>query len=430
MLRTVASQSFVAVTLAAILLTSAPATEKISSHEENVEGLNSPASQGQKPSSLAVKLNWLDQNPPTTAQGVSWGVPWPQGSVKKDATFKLGDAKGNQFDVQSWPMAYWPDGSLKWSGHAIAASSKIVGPLTIEPGNTAPTQTPLQINGTADSFEIKNGSAIWRLAKKGVSLVESITVGKQIVAQNGKLVCTVEDRSDLKKNRTVREEDFVSEITSVKLEQSGSIRAVAKIEGKHKSTSAERTWLPFTVRLYFFTGVDSVKMVHTFIFDGKEDKDFIRGLGVRFTVPMRQQAHNRHIRLAGESGVFAEPVRIISGRRPPGGDLYAKQIAGKQLPDLNQLPGKQNIADMAQWDDFKLKQNSADSFNIQKRTGDHSSWISAVSGKRSLGMAFLGDTTGGIAAGMRNFWQLHPTGLEVHGATTKAAEMTVWLWSP
>src|SRR4051794_40861471 len=89
--------------------------------------LTASQAKGDKASSLAVTLNWLDQTPPAAAQGVSWGVPWPQGKVKKDATFRLADGKGNPVGSQSWPMAYWPDGSLKWSGHAITASSKTVG---------------------------------------------------------------------------------------------------------------------------------------------------------------------------------------------------------------------------------------------------------------------------------------------------------------
>jgi hypothetical protein len=138
-------------------------------------------------------------------------------------------------------------------------------------------------------------------------------------------------------------------------------------EGKHKTSASDRAWLPFAVRLYFFAGVDSVKMVHSFVFDGDQDKDFIRGLGVHFGGPMRQQAHNRHVRLAGETGLFAEPLRPIAGRRNPSPDLYAKQIAGKPIPNLEKLPGKDSVAMMAVWDDFKLTQLSADSFSIRKR---------------------------------------------------------------
>ncbi len=173
-----------------------------------------------------------------------------------------------------------------------------------------------------------------------------------------------------------------------------------------------------------------MRMAHSFVFDGDQEKDFIRGLGVRFSVPMREQFHNRHVRLAGETGMFAEPVRVIAGRRNPSPDLYAKQIAGQPIPNLETLPNKQDVEMMAAWDGYKLVQTSADSFGIQKRTGAHSSWISAAGGKRSLGLAFVGDTSGGLAIGMKNFWQLAPTELEIEKASTNAAELTAWLWSP
>jgi hypothetical protein len=75
-------------------------------------------------------------------------------------------------------------------------------------------------------------------------------------------------------------------------------------------------------------------------------------------------------------------------------------------------------------------QISADSFAIQKRTGAHSSWINVAAGKRAQGLAFAGDTSGGLAVGMKNFWQLAPTGLEIAGAGAETAELSAWMWSP
>src|SRR5207249_8368257 len=69
-------------------------------------------------------------------------------------------------------------------------------------------------------------------------------------------------------------------------------------------------------------------------------------------------------------------------------------------------------------------------FSIQKRTNAQSSWISAAGGNRSLGMAFIGDTSGGLATGLKDFWQLAPTELQIQNASTDLAELTLWLWSP
>ena len=43
---------------------------------------------------------------------------------------------------------------------------------------------------------------------------------------------------------------------------------------------------------------------------------------------------------------------------------------------------------------------------------------------------FAGDVSGGLSAGLRNFWQSYPASLEVRRATTATAALHVWLWSP
>src|SRR5437762_1988900 len=102
-----------------------------------------------QPAPPAAPLRWLNGSPPATTQGVSWGVPWPRGRVAKGATFRLMDDKGSAIPVQSWPMAYWPDGSVKWTGHAAAAGSELVGPLSIALGEAAAPAQPLKVQESA-----------------------------------------------------------------------------------------------------------------------------------------------------------------------------------------------------------------------------------------------------------------------------------------
>ena len=46
------------------------------------------------------------------------------------------------------------------------------------------------------------------------------------------------------------------------------------------------------------------------------------------------------------------------------------------------------------------------------------------------GLVFAGDVSGGLAVGIRNFWQSHPASLEIQGAGGDSAELRTWLWSP
>jgi hypothetical protein len=116
---------------------------------------------------------------------------------------------------------------------------------------------------------------------------------------------------------------------------------VVKIEGKHRGVKSNREWLPFVVRLYFYAGQESVRLVHTVVYDGDESRDFIRGLGVAFSVPMREEVHNRHVRFSGEGlGLWSEPIQPMIGRGgrfvahpQTGADVYPDQVAGRRVPN-------------------------------------------------------------------------------------------------
>jgi hypothetical protein len=383
-----------------------------------------------------VQLNWLDGHPPAMPQSVSWGVPWPKGQVQKSDSFVLKAADGKAIAVQTWPLAYWPDGSVMWSGQSIAATPDMAGPLQIAVGPASAPVAKIVCTQDDRAITIDTGAIKVRLPKSGSSLVESIMIGDRPVAQDGKLICRLEDRSAYEATRTIREEEFVSRIKTVTLEQSGPIRAVVKIEGAHKSTSTDRAWLPFVVRFYFSAGLDSIRVVHSFVFDSDGQKDFIKGLAISFAVPLREEIINRHVRFGGDEGMWAEPVEPLVGRREVGygGErtVYPAQVAGQRIPNAVQYtPAVQTyIRDIATWDDYKLTQANAHGFVIEKRTQAKSSWLHVIEGKRALGLAFLGDVSGGLAVDVKKFWQKNPSALEIHGATSPLGELRVWLWSP
>src|SRR5262245_2492273 len=77
-----------------------------------------------------AKLRWRDGVPATT-NGSAWGVPWARGTVSKQTTFALATADGTPVAVQSWPLAYWPDGSVKWSGHCVGADAGLAETLRL-----------------------------------------------------------------------------------------------------------------------------------------------------------------------------------------------------------------------------------------------------------------------------------------------------------
>jgi hypothetical protein len=175
-------------------------------------------------------------------------------------------------------------------------------------------------------------------------------------------------------------------------------------------------------------------MIHTFVFDGDHNRDFVAGLGVRFRVPLPDEPYNRHVRLAGaEGGVLAEAVQGLTGlRRDPGAAVRAAQVAGQPTPDIatwaTTVSGR--LQYIPTWGDYTLRQLSADGFQVRKRTKPGRSWVSVRDGGRAAGLAYVGGVSGGLALGMRDFWQLHPTQVDIRGAAGPEASLTLWLWSP
>ena len=388
-----------------------------------------------------VTLNWLGNDTPRLATGVTWGVPFARGTVSKTQTFSLASADGEALPLQTWPLAYWPDGTMKFVGFATVAAANTGGAFRMAPGPVANVGGPaIALTQTAAAVNIDTGAIQCTIPKTGPDFIGSIRIEGREVGRQGRLLCTTENRSV---PGTLTFDDYLSDIRGVTVEQSGPVRAVVKIEGVHKAAQGTREWLPFTVRLYFYAGQEKIRLIHSVVFDGDQEKDFIKGMGVAFLATMREQVHNRHVKFSGDGdGVWAEPIQPATGRRPlvlpgsaPGNgrtNAFADQLAGKRLPNKEAFnpAGQKLLTDWAVWDSFKLVQTSADGFTIQKRTNPQSCWLDAAWGHRCSGLVFAGDVSGGLAVGLKNMWQSHPASLEVRNATQTAADIRVWLWSP
>jgi hypothetical protein len=389
-----------------------------------------PASNGSidvSTGSETAALRWLE-GAPKRATGTTWGVPWPRGKWRADQSFAV-TAGGGEIPVQTWPLAHWPDGSLKWTAHAIGPVVA-TGPIAIQAGAPAAPAKAISVKDADDTVVIDTGVMRCRVPKRGTAIIESIDRGDRPIAKDAKLVCI---RASDPEAPTIEREHFASAIDKVTVEQSGPVRAVVRIEGKHVGLK-DRAWLPFTVRLYFYAGADAVRLMHTFIFDGDENKDFVAGLGVRFSVPMRDELHNRHVRFVGEGkGLWAEAVRGLTGlRRDPGEKVRNAQVAGDPTPPVESWDASvsRRVNLIPAWGDYTLAQLSSDGFEIRKRTKAGFGWVKSNGGTRASGVGYVGGISGGVGFGLRDFWQRYPSQLDVRTANTDSAAVTVWLYSP
>ncbi len=357
-----------------------------------------------------VPLRWVGETP-SVPQPVTFGIPFAPGELREVC---------NTEKVDAWVNARWPDGSVKWAGVSgvVPPDEDLLVRLT---DKKAKAQNAMDVRLTATQLQVGAGCLKAYLPRQGRNVIDSLVLDGVRVGGSACLVASMGGS------------DLVSRIDTVALERSGNVSAVVRVEGCHESAEGRRC-LPFTLRMYFWKDSEQLKIVHSFVYDGECERDQISSLGIRFGVPLRDELYNRHIAFAtDDAGVWAEPVQPLTGRRwlsyP---QAEQKQLQGERIPAYDTFSGmdRQLLDHWAAWDGYRLSQLTDNSFSVRKRATSFVPWIGTFTGKRSPGYVFVGDVSGGLGVGLKDFWQAYPSTLQVDRARSEEAELTAWLWSP
>ncbi len=104
-----------------------------------------------------VAVHWLGNASPQAPTALTWGIPWPRGALARGTALAATTADGRGVPLQSWPLAFWPDGSLKWTGHA-ASGALPDGEIRIAPGKARLPGHPVSVSDQDDPIVIKTGA--------------------------------------------------------------------------------------------------------------------------------------------------------------------------------------------------------------------------------------------------------------------------------
>lgn len=396
----------------------------------------------------SVPLHWIGSTP-TQDKPVSFGVPFAEGEVFPETGLLLNTDKGTSVQIDTWPLAYWPDGSVKWSGIAgvIPGDTET---LTLTKGGksgkkkktskTTNNEPTIAVTETPHFIQIETGAITAYIPRQGDYLIDSLYYEGTKVGEKTRLIGTTQSEPVLESSSQVNFTHYTGKLASATVERSGNVRTLVKLEGIHQSEAGQE-WLPFVIRLYFYAGSEQIKIVHSFIYDGDQNKDFIRSMGIRSDVPMREALYNRHVAFScADGGVWSEPVQPLVGRRElklnriddKETSLQEQQMEGKRIPPYEAFDEKNRslLDHWASWNTYRLSQLTADAFSIRKRANDDNPWIGTFSGTRSGGYAFAGDISGGLGLCLHDFWQSYPSSIEISDAKNSTATITAWLWSP
>ena len=379
---------------------------------------------------MPTNLRWLEDirpdGPSGLSEGVSFGMAWPSGTYWPGQTFVF-ESEGRQYPLDSREIAFWADGSLKWTAHSVSGHFDSGGPYTVKgaPWPEEPSHgIRVERQGAALSLESRRGLRATFAAPGSSSLLRNLTINDQAVCSGATIVASIDGT------------ECLTRVDSVDVENATVSRVVVKVSGVME-TAGLGARLPFDVRFYVYSDAPSVKIIHSFIHDLDPDTP-LTSLGLRFSCPLgRTEPYNRHVRLGGfGGGILKENVQGLTGlRHGPTFQNRLDQASGRAVTLREDEEAKTGLAHglrfVPQWDDYSLAQLSADGFNIKKRTQPGCSWVKVTGGTRADGTAYVGSARqGGFAVGMYDFWERFPTQLDLSDLTTDEGAVTVWMYSP
>src|SRR5690606_18847953 len=122
--------------------------------------------------------------------------PLASGAVADAASLSVVDAAGAPVPAQTWPLATWPDGSVKWAGVALGAGGEPAEGYRVVAGDAAEPRARVTVSPVEDGVVVDTGACRVTVAATGPDLVRSVRVDGTEVAASGRLVSSRQDRPE------------------------------------------------------------------------------------------------------------------------------------------------------------------------------------------------------------------------------------------
>lgn len=253
-------------------------------------------------------LGWPDEgHPPVTERApFTSGLPLTGGALKDGDPTTITDAAGRSIPHQVMPLAFWPDGSIKWLRVTMLIEPGDQLPYQLHLGQEPDTQgwPKLQVVGNGVGSEIDTGMIRFRLGgADGVVTDVRVSGSGDIVADRatGAIVRgkrnarSVVDgwlndvaSSGLLPGTAVEFRTIAGKDREITIEQAGPVEFIGRMRGRHISANGEKSF-PYDVRIHAYAGLDWIQLQYGFVFDGNPHEDLITGVRVDVDGPFSGQ---------------------------------------------------------------------------------------------------------------------------------------------
>ena len=308
---------------------------------------------------------------------VTSGVPLARGALRDPDRVVLLDGQGRPLPLQTEVLTRWPDGSIRWLllDFPIDLPANQTSVLQLRYGNdvvaegrkAADSANTLRVEETDEAVTLDTGPLKLEVSKTRFRLLDRVWIdrdGDGRIANAERVTASQGAGIQLTTpNGDVFRAD--SAPCQIRVEQRGPLRACLRISGDHTGPSGKM--FRYIVRLHAWQGQPFVRLHYTFINDNTPKlMSQIDSLELTFS----------HARKSDESQA------LLAGNRTKLTRLF-------QVDDQG--------------------------YEINGRSSDG----------RSVGWAHIGDGNGGIAVGVRKFWQNWPKSLTVDPRNAESAALRV-----
>jgi len=309
------------------------------------------------------------------------GVPFPRGLIYSDQEVQIAGVAG-QFRT----LSTWQDGSVKWLLCDFTADVSAHGTSTYYLTNGAgdASGTPLTATESAESIVVVTGPLKFVVSKTNFNLFQQLWLD---LDEDGNFEAEEEMISPHAQDGATVTYDsgqqFCSALdggVSVELEEVGPLRLAILAEGWHRNDSGQRG-LDFTIRIHAYSGQSFLRVFYTFY--NRQSAAIVDHIDVK-DISLRS-----HINLQGSAS-------------------YAFGGSGSTVHSGN-LSGSESA--------YIYGYGTCTPGDLHYTIGGNG----AGSGDKARGWADVSDSRWGLTTAIRQFWQLHPKGIEV------GADGAVWV---
>jgi len=272
---------------------------------------------------------------------VMGGVPVPKGSVARASQARL-FVRGKEAPCQFQPLAFWPDGSVKWillvfpldgdGGYRFkpgqGEGDEVAFRVTLRKGEDVACALRfgrnvkageigdgLTASASGEGVVVNTGPLQAKLGK-GLRWADSVKVnGREMLAAGEQAQAFVDflrpaAYAEGSTHAQGADDPGPVKIEKIDLEEAGPLRAVVRLEGKARCKEPPRVIL----RLEFYKGRTFARLFHTVEFLHKDPRQaFVRAMGLR--LPLTVDAGKARFAAGGQKGSVAIPAAPVVALR-------------------------------------------------------------------------------------------------------------------